>query len=81
MKQPGAACDLLTESGLEPVGVRKALLEMTPATAKVKIPLSETPDPSANNVQIMDELRKQFEVLTAGLKPEMESAVVYRLDR
>jgi ATP-dependent Clp protease ATP-binding subunit ClpC len=81
MQQPSAACDLLKKSGLELDGVRKALLEITPATAKLKIPPLEAPDPSTNNVQIMDQLRDKFHALTVGLKPEMEPAVVYRLDK
>jgi ATP-dependent Clp protease ATP-binding subunit ClpA len=65
-REPSAARDLLQKLGLDSVKVRAAM------QGAVEGPTS---------VQIVTALRLQFGSLTSRLKPEMEPAVVYSLNR
>jgi len=82
MKQPDVAGTFLKKHGLDLDKVRKIVVEMEPpGTYKVLGP-DETPPVILNpNAHIVMQLRAQFKLLTNRLKPEMEPAVVYRLDK
>jgi hypothetical protein len=76
MQEPGPVCDLLEKNGLEIAAVRLAVQEMAPLVTRSEIELK-----SDGNAQIIEQLREQFAKLTWELKPEMEPAVVYRLEK
>jgi ATP-dependent Clp protease ATP-binding subunit ClpC len=82
MKQPDAAGQFLKSSGLDLDKVRKVVVEMDPpGTYAIQRMEEAAPAILDPNRHIVAQLRTQFKLLTSGLKPEMEPAVVYRLDK
>ena len=79
LQEPSAASKLLEEKGLNLEKVSAAIKEMSPVL-RYEIRGMDDPAPPPTSVQIVDQLRTQFELLTAKLQPHMEPAVVYRLN-
>jgi ATP-dependent Clp protease ATP-binding subunit ClpC len=80
LREPSAASMLLEEKGLDIVDVRAALKEMSSVRLELRGLADPDPAPAPTNAQIIEQLRTQFQGLTTKLRPEMEPAVVYRLD-
>ena len=82
MKQPDTAGQFLKRHGLDLDKVRKVVVAMDPP-GTYKIPGTDEAHPAILdlNTHIVTQLRAQFKLLTDRLKPEMEPAVVYRLDK
>ena len=77
LKEPSAASKLLEETGLSLAKVSEAVKEMS--SVRIELRGADEPVPPPSSVQIVDQLRAQFELLTAKLQLDMEPAVVYRL--
>ena len=77
LKEPSPASQLLEEKGLNLAKVTVTIKEMSSVRYEIRGMDDLAPTPSS--VQIVDQLRAQFELLTAKLQPHMEPAVVYRL--
>ncbi len=81
MKQTDLAGQFLRKCGLELDKVRKVVLEMEPPVTHRLVRPDELPTIVDLDAHIVTQLRAQFKLLTNGLKPEMEPAVVYRLGK
>lgn len=81
MKQPDVAGQFLKKVGLDLDKVREVVVEMEPPVTNRLVRPDELPTIVDLDAHIVMQLRAQFKLLTNRLKPEMEPAVVYRLDK